>query len=130
MMLQLLKTSSLPKCFRVVHHIPKYHMSNEINNGKNNSLYIIDGTALLFKAYFGKENMKIKSKITETLNGVNVSAIVAMMSKLCYFIEHVNCQHIAIVFDQRADVGDASGTSVLRKTLLPTYKSNRIDVCK
>lgn len=103
----------------------KYHSSRF--GLKENTLYIIDGTSLLFNAYFGKANLQSKRNV-ETSKGVNVNAIAIMVSKLCTFTEEVNCKHMALVFDRPADFGDASGSSEVRKSLLPGYKSNRMKV--
>lgn len=60
-------------------------------------LYLIDGTALLYRAHFAFiKNPLINSK------GMNTSAIYGVASSFIRLVESLDAQHIAIAFDRKA----------------------------
>jgi DNA polymerase-1 len=75
-------------------------------------LYIIDGNALLYKAYFALEKQKLK-----TSNGFPTGAIYGFAQYMRNILNSYKPTHIVAVFDR--------GGSTLRKAVYADYKANR-----
>ena len=75
-------------------------------------LYLIDGTALLYRAHFAFiKNPLINSK------GMNTSAIYGVISSFIRLVETVHAEHIAISFDRKAPT--------FRHEMYQAYKAQR-----
>lgn len=75
-------------------------------------LYLIDGTALLYRAHFAFiKNPLINSK------GMNTSAIYGVASSFIRLVESLDAQHIAIAFDRKAPT--------FRHEMYQAYKAQR-----
>lgn len=75
-------------------------------------LYLIDGTALLYRSHFAFiKNPLINSK------GMNTSAIFGVVNSFIYLVESRKARHIAISFDRKAPT--------FRHELYEAYKANR-----
>ena len=81
----------------------------------DNTLYIIDGTSLLFTTWFAKEHSQSKTILT-TRNGVDCRAIAHMVGRLCYFMGTVRPKYVALVFDSK---------NVIKRDIYPEYKATR-----
>lgn len=76
------------------------------------TLYIIDGTAMLFRSYFGKFRKQNDA-------GVEVGAVMGMTMFVSKFIHAVRPSYLAAVFD--------AGRLTFRNEIDPRYKANRGD---
>jgi len=74
------------------------------------TLYILDGTAMLFRSYFGKFRKT-------NPDGVEVGAVMGMTMYTAKFIKTVKPQYLAAVFD--------AGRLTFRNEIDPQYKANR-----
>ena len=74
------------------------------------TLYILDGTAMLFRSYYGKFR-----KTND--EGVEVGAVMGMTMFTAKFVQMVRPSHLAVVFD--------AGRKTFRNEIDPTYKANR-----
>lgn len=78
----------------------------------SDTLYLIDGTALLYRAYYAFiKNPLINSK------GQNTSAIYGVVNSFLHFLDTHNPQHIIISFDRKAPT--------FRHEMSEQYKANR-----
>ena len=75
-----------------------------------NELLIIDGTALLFKMYFSKNDQLSRT-------GVEVGGVVGTARAIVKLISQHNCRYVVVVFD--------AGMKTFRNDILPSYKANR-----
>jgi len=76
------------------------------------TLYLIDGTALLYRAYYAHiRNPLINSK------GMNTSAIFGVVSSFIYFVESFKPEHVVIAFDRKGPT--------FRHEKSELYKANR-----
>ena len=76
------------------------------------TLYLIDGTALLYRAHFAFiRNPLINSK------GMNTSAIFGVVNSFLHFVETMNPEHVIIAFDRKGPT--------FRHEMSETYKANR-----
>ncbi len=76
------------------------------------TLMVIDGTALLFRAYFGGAGGR-------DADGVEVGAVRAVARRLAGTVRAARPGHVAVVFD--------AGQRTFRNDLEPAYKANRGD---
>ncbi len=81
----------------------------------NNSLFIIDGTSLLYNSYHSKSSSNIFTK-----SGLKINAVFGLLSRFCSFIKNIKPKHVVFVFDSFGNK---------RKLLFPAYKANRKPVC-
>ena len=70
-----------------------------------NELLIIDGTALLFKMYFSKNDQRSRT-------GVEVGGVVGTSRAIVRLISQHNCRYVAVVFD--------AGVKTFRNDILPS----------
>ncbi len=75
-------------------------------------LLLIDGSNLIFRAYYATERLNIKNK-----DGVQVNAIHTLISMLNKLIKDVKPTHIFIALD--------TGSSTFRHDMYPDYKGKR-----
>ena len=76
------------------------------------TLIAVDGTALLFRAYFGGSSHRAP-------DGTQVGAVMAVCQKLATLLRTERPTHLAAVFD--------AGPKTFRNDLCPSYKANRGD---
>lgn len=74
------------------------------------TLHVLDGTALLFRHYFGK--IKLTSP-----QDVEVGAVLGLCSSVARHMREHQPSHVAVVFD--------AGPKTFRNELYPLYKANR-----
>ena len=86
------------------------------------TLYIIDGSSILYNAYYSKS----VSKASKTLsaNNVDCTPLLTMLSIICRFVNRVGPSRLAIAFDNKTATGTCARTA-----LYPLYKSSRKEVC-
>jgi hypothetical protein len=86
-----------------------------------NRLYILDGTALLFKAYYAGiafKRHKLAKKSSRRSFGASENALLTIAtSHFSRFLEEVKPLHLAVVFDH--------GKKTFRNELYPEYKQQR-----
>ena len=78
------------------------HMTDEV--------LIIDGTALLFRSFFGGVSVRAP-------DGTEVGAVMLSCNKLGQLVSRFSPKHIAVVFD--------AGQRTFRNDIEPGYKANR-----
>ncbi|MCB9749888.1 MAG: hypothetical protein H6713_07760 [Myxococcales bacterium] len=78
-------------------------------------LVVLDGTATLFRAYYG---MRYGDGRTST-DGLEVGAVIGALQLTLGFLRRERPQHVAVVFD--------SGQQTFRNRIDPRYKANRGD---
>ncbi len=76
------------------------------------TLYLIDGTALLYRAYYAH----IRSPLINS-KGMNTSAIFGVVSSFIYFVENFKPEHVVIAFDRKGPT--------FRHEKSELYKANR-----
>lgn len=76
------------------------------------TLYLIDGTALLYRAYYAH----IRSPLINS-QGMNTSAIFGVVSSFLYFVESFKPEHVVIAFDRKGPT--------FRHEKSELYKANR-----
>ena len=79
-------------------------------NHSGPAILLFDGTALLFRAFFGAPS-RLSPK------GVEVAALVAMAGRVSRVVAKAKAQHFAFVFDP--------GGRTFRHELVPEYKAKR-----
>ena len=83
-----------------------------------NTLYIIDGTSLIYKSYYSKENEKSARSLTK--GDVDCTALGIMLNRLCRFINSVGPNSVVLAFDTNRDT--------VRRQLYAEYKATRSQV--
>ncbi|KAG5189704.1 5'-3' exonuclease [Tribonema minus] len=78
------------------------------------TLWVLDGTSMLFRAHFGKGSQSYLAADGAT----EVAAVLAMGIELAQFIEEVQPRYLAVAFD-------VDRNSTFRRQLMPTYKAHR-----
>ncbi len=76
------------------------------------TLYLIDGTALLYRAYYAH----IKNPLTNS-KGMNTSAIFGVVNSFMHFVETMRPEHVIIAFDRKGPT--------FRHEMSEAYKANR-----
>ena len=77
----------------------------------DNTLYLIDGSSYIFRAYYG-----VKTNLS-TSSGFPTNAIYGFASMLLKFLREYRPSYLAVVFDSRG--------KVFRNNIYPDYKANR-----
>lgn len=96
------------------------NIENNNNNVENNDniIYILDGTAMLYRSYYGMESKKkfIQMKTSNEYGNIACSALVGLSTTFARFIREFKPKYIAAAFD--------SGKT-FRNDLFPDYKQQR-----
>ncbi len=79
-------------------------------------LVVLDGTATLFRAYYG---MRFGDDGRFSLDGLEVGAVIGSLQLTLGYLRRERPEHVAIVFD--------SGQETFRNRIDPRYKANRGD---
>ncbi len=78
----------------------------------NPTLYLIDGSSYIFRAYYAVRNLS-------TSEGIPTNAVYGFTSMLFKFLKDYNPKYLGIVFDSKGDT--------FRTGIYPEYKANRTE---
>lgn len=84
-------------------------------NGKNDELYLVDGSGFIFRAYYAMAYSG-RSSMTNP-EGVPVSAVFGYTNMLLKLLKDYHAPYLAVVFD--------TARQNFRNTIYPAYKANR-----
>ncbi len=87
---------------------------NNLNQRNDNSLLLVDGMALLFRAYFATA---VTGQFMINSKGVPTNAIYGFIKHFFTAIEQFNPTHVAVCWDM--------GSTTFRTEMYPSYKANR-----
>ncbi|NQS98497.1 MAG: DNA polymerase I [candidate division Zixibacteria bacterium] len=87
-------------------------MSSEEGNTSGSRLFLIDGTALVYRSYFA-----FQSSLLTDSSGRNISAVYGFFNTLFSIIEREKPEHLVIAFDTKAPT--------FRHQVYPDYKATR-----
>lgn len=96
----------------------KLNKQNLNDNKNDNVVYILDGTAMLYRSYYGMESKKKFSNMKTSLIHGNIpcSALIGLTTTFTRFLREFKPKYIAVAFD--------SGKT-FRNELFPEYKQQR-----
>ncbi|CAI9394602.1 5'-3' exonuclease [Bacillus sp. T2.9-1] len=87
-----------------------------MNNDKQTNLMLVDGMALLFRAFFATA---VTGQYMVNSKGIPTNAIHGFVKHFFTAIEHFNPSHVAVCWDM--------GSTTFRTEMYPSYKANRQD---
>jgi 5'-3' exonuclease len=88
----------------------------DLNNDKQTNLMLVDGMALLFRAFFATA---VTGQYMVNSKGIPTNAIHGFVKHFFTAIEHFNPSHVAVCWDM--------GSTTFRTEMYPSYKANRQD---
>lgn len=88
----------------------------DLNNDKQTNLMLVDGMALLFRAFFATA---VTGQYMVNSKGIPTNAIHGFVKHFFTAIEHFNPSHVAVCWDM--------GSTTFRTEIYPSYKANRQD---
>lgn len=86
-----------------------------MNTEKQPSLLLVDGMALLFRAYFATA---VTGQFMINSKGLPTNAIHGFVKHFFTAVDHFNPTHVAVCWDM--------GSKTFRTEMYPDYKANRI----
>lgn len=88
---------------------------------KENLVYILDGTSMLYRSYYGKESLiKFRNmKTSKEYSSISCGALIAFATTFARFVRDFEPKYVVAAFD--------SGKS-FRHDIFPPYKQQRVKV--
>jgi hypothetical protein len=125
-----IRTTTIHTCPHNSSPLPTPSLTHSHSSTNSDTIHIIDGTALLYKAYFGLGKQKRYSNLmtnptTDPITGVEIpsvpfGAVAALTTMFTRYCRKVQPTHVAVVFD--------AGKKTFRNRLYAPYKQQRDQV--